>query len=124
MDAALWELLEEGESQDEIAAIIRLGQPGGAPPGVRLIAEVGPLATCRLKRRDIVSTREAEEVASFKAARIFGPDIEIEDQLPDNFSEAQAFVDERRPDGETATGRGCVVGVVDWGCDFAHPDFR
>ena len=49
MDAALWELLEEGEGQDEVAAIIRLGQPGVAPSGVRLIAEFGNIATCRLK---------------------------------------------------------------------------
>jgi outer membrane protein OmpA-like peptidoglycan-associated protein/dienelactone hydrolase len=124
MDAALWELLEEGESEDEIAAIIRLGKPGVAPPNVRLVAEFGNIATCRLKRADIVSTREAEEVASFKAARTFGPEPEIEEQLPDDFSEAHTFVDERRPDREVATGRGCVIGVVDWGCDFAHPDFR
>ena len=124
MDAALWELLEEGEGQDEVAAIIRLGQPGVAPSGVRLIAEFGNIATCRLKRGDIIPTREAETVASFKAPRILGPEPEVDEQLIADLSESDVFVDERRPLDETATGRGCIVGVVDWGCDFAHPDFR
>jgi hypothetical protein len=124
MDAALWELLDEGESEDEVAAIIRLGQPGVAPPGVRLVAEFGHIATCRVKRGEIIKTREAETVASFKAPRIFGPEPEPDDELLEDISESFTFVDERRPPEETATGRRCLIGVVDWGCDFAHPDFR
>src|SRR2546429_8136591 len=124
MDAALWELLEEGESEDEIAAIIRLGQPGVAPPGVRLVTQFGHIATCRLKRSAILATREDESVASFKAARVLAPEPEIEDSFLEDLPDSVAYVDERRPPDETATGRGVVVGVVDWGCDFAHPDFR
>jgi subtilisin family serine protease len=32
--------------------------------------------------------------------------------------------DLRRSDSINMTGRGVVVGVVDWGADFAHPNFR
>lgn len=124
MDAALWELLDEGESEDEVAAIIRLSRPGVAPPGVRLVAEFGHIATCRLKRRDILPTREAKTVGSLKAGRVHGPEPEPDDELLEGIPESLTFVDERRPPGESATGRGCVIGVVDWGCDFAHPDFR
>src|SRR5262245_32247373 len=116
MEAALWELLEEGDAEDEIAAIIRLGQPGVAPPGVRLVTVFGHIATCRLKRHSIVPVREDSLVASFKANRILVPEQEVDvpflQQLPEGF----AFIDERRPSQESATGRGVVIGVVDWGC--------
>lgn len=125
MDSALWELLEEGSGEDEVAAIIRLGRPGVAPAGVRLVSRFGSIATCRLRRGSILPTRESDDVASLKAARVLAPEqeIEVEDHLAE-LPESFPWKDERRPPGETATGRGVAVGVVDWGCDFAHPDFR
>ncbi len=124
MDPALWELIEEGNGDDEIAAIIRLGQPGTPPDGVRLVAQFADIATCRLKRVAIPAVREEEEVVSFKAPRLLAPEEEVELDDYEDFESSRSFVDERRPPNLTATGRGVVIGVVDWGCDFVHPDFR
>lgn len=67
MDPELWELLEEGNREDEVAAIIRLGQPGILPSGVRVIAQFGEIVTVRTTRGMIPEIRESAEVASFKA---------------------------------------------------------
>ena len=127
MDPELWEMLEEGDSEDEVAAIIRLGQPGIVPPGVRVIAQFGEIVTVRIiKRGSILDIREEAEVASFKAqGPPYGPDVELDDtELLEGLPEAIQPSDERRPPLLDATGRDVVVGIVDWGLDFAHPDFR
>ena len=55
----------------------------------------------------------------------FGPDVETDTAgVSEVTSDFHPGTDERRPPSESATGRGVVVGVVDWGFDFAHPDFR
>ncbi|MBF2062892.1 MAG: S8 family peptidase [Calothrix sp. C42_A2020_038] len=124
MDPALWELLGEGESQDEVAAIIRLEKHGILPEGVRIISQFGDIATCRLQRNSILEVRAEAAVASFKAPRLLVPEpVENYEGYPEN-KHSLSWVDERRPLHEEATGCGVVIGVVDWGFDFAHPEFR
>lgn len=124
MDAALFELLE-GAPDEEVAAILRL-RPGEPPPrGVRLHARFGEIATCRLRRGDIVAVRADPTVLSMKASRPLqheADDLLVETPAPP--LETIAEIDERRPPGLAATGSGVVIGVVDWGADIAHPDFR
>ncbi len=144
MDPALRELAaKRGEA--EVEAILRL-EPGAPPPaGVRVVARFGEIATVRLAREAIAEVWAAEEVASLKAARPFGPDPLPETTPPagaggeDTASEAASSLatndtsdgaaledpelgDRRRPPGLAETGRGVIVALVDWGCDFAHPN--
>jgi subtilisin family serine protease len=120
MDPAIWELAE-GDGEEEVEAVIRLESGTLPPPGVRLVARFGDVATCRIRRNDLVSTREAEAVASLKAPRLLGPEPSVYEAAEQSESVRH---DERRPSDLRRTGRGSVIGVVDWGCDFAHPDFR
>lgn len=124
MDPALWELLEEGESQDEVAAIIRLEKPGILPEGVRTIAQFGDIVTCRLPRNTILEVWSEAAVASFKAPRLLVPEPLGNDEIYQENMHPPAWMDERRPLVLEATGRGVIIGVVDWGFDFAHPEFR
>src|SRR6266496_2069806 len=126
MDPKLWEMLEVGDSEDEVAAIIRLGQPGIVPPGVHVIVQFGEIVTVRMKRGSILDIREEAVVASFKdSGPPMGPDVELDDtELLEGLPEALQPSDDRRPPSLDATGRDVVVGIVDWGLDFAHPDFR
>lgn len=118
MDPALHELVE-GDDEDIVDAVIRLDVGEPLPPGVRLIARFGTVATCRLRRGDVVRTRRNEAVDSMKAARfVYGEPASL-----DGDADIRA-TDLRRPPTLLATGRGVVVAVLDWGCDFAHPDFR
>lgn len=122
MDPALWEMLEEGTGEEEVRAIVRLRHDAPPPPSIRLVARFGDVATCRLRRQEIVNTRTDEAVASLKAPRPLRGEPGL--TTPVQAGEALRPGDRRRPDGLAETGRGVVVGCVDWGCDFAHPNFR
>ena len=57
---------------------------------------------------------------SVKASHDYHPEVE---RVEADAGPASAG-DERRPPDLGWTGRGVVLGVADWGCDFAHPDLR
>lgn len=123
MDPALEEMLK-GNGDDEIEAIIRLRYPGLVPRGVRIVAQFGDIATCRLKRNAIQQVHEDEACASLKAPRLLISDAEFEVPEPATvFQEDSYWHDDRRPKNIDVTGRGVVIGIVDWGFDFMHPDF-
>src|SRR5712692_10312228 len=126
MGADLWELFEDGKEDDDVAAIIRLGHYAVVPKGVRVVTQFNEIITVRIKRGDLLKVSGAPEVDSMIAGDAYlGADVELETAgLPELSSDTILPSDERRPKDVAATGRGVVVGVVDWGFDFAHPDFR
>jgi hypothetical protein len=124
MDPALRELLRRGDHrEEEIEAIIRLDQPQAGVEGVRIITRFGPIATCRLKREHIIEVREDENVRSLKATRVFAPEPEAVD-TDETLPLVVVQGDIRRPQELAFTGAGVVIGIVDWGCDFHHPNFK
>lgn len=122
MDPALQELLDAGETHDEVAVVVRLREVA-PPPGLRIVARLGPIATARVERAAIWQIYGHPAIASLKAPRWlvseYGPLIDREDAERVDATDT----DQRRPDDLAETGRGVLVGVIDWGCDFAHPDF-
>jgi|GEM_PF-1134747 len=121
MDPALEELLA-GEAAEELEVVLKL-RGAAAPPGVRVVARFGPVVTGRVERGRLRQVRAHPEVVSVKAPRL----LALEDEVP---LEASPLTleplpsDVRRPADLPETGRGVVIGVVDVGCDFAHPHFR
>src|SRR5882724_1955248 len=126
MGPDVWELFEDGNGDDEVAAIIRLGHYSALPKGVRVVTQFSEIITIRTTRANIPKVSSAAEVADIAAGNTYmGPDVEFEaSDSAELSSDTVLPTDERRPKDEAATGRGVVVGVVDWGFDFAHPDFR
>lgn len=123
MGPDLWEMYEDGKADDEVAAIIRLGHYGVLPKGVRVVTQFSEIITVRMTRSDVPNVSGAPEVANMVAGDTYlGPDVETDSGESQDLSVLPT--DERRPKEETATGKGVVVGVVDWGFDFVHPDFR
>ena len=126
MGPDLWELYEYGEADDEVAAIIRLAHFGAVPAGVRVIAQFEEIITVRLQRGDIPKISGAPETGGMSSGdNYLGPELELDavdaEALPAGVAVA---TDHRRPEDLAMTGRGIVIGVVDWGFDFRHPDFR
>ena len=79
MDPALQQLMAEGAPDDEVAVLLRLSDSTAAPPHVRLIAQFGNIATCRLQRSDIIAVRSSAPVRSMKAARLYGSTVVTEE---------------------------------------------
>lgn len=125
MDPALDELLRPGvgEASDEVEAIIRLDAANAEIPGVRIVSRFGPIATCRLTRDSIEATRNSPHVLSLKASRVIAPGDQS-DVGESSLSLTPVSSDTRRLASLPLTGANVVVGVVDWGCDFNHPDFK
>ncbi len=122
MDPALEELLAEGAADEEVAVIVRLADAAVVPPRVRVVSRFDHVVTCRLPRSAIVETRAHPAVRSVKAARdvISGGALGVAEAAAPPVSRT----DERRPPGLRETGRDVVLGLCDFGCDFAAPDFR
>src|SRR3984957_3850173 len=127
MGPDLWELFEDGKQDDEIAAIIRLGRSTVLPQNVRVITQFSDIITVRMQRGDLPKVSGSPEVVGMSSGELyFGADLEVEREP--GFAELSADTvlpsDERRPGGVSATGKSVIIGFVDWGFDFAHPDFR
>ena len=118
MDPALRELLAEGNPTEEIEAILRL-TPGATelPAEATEIARFAEIVTVRIQRQAIETVWTHPSVQSLKAPRALQFDEPSDDGLGEWFSGTSA----RRSFGNQ--GKGVVVGVIDWGFDFAHPAF-
>jgi subtilisin family serine protease/predicted chitinase len=125
MDPRLWELVAEGEHDDEVPAVVRLGRADALPPHLRPVTQFGMITTVRVRRGTIPQVRSDPAVVSMKAAEFLAPEpVPAPNDALAEFDDGLRPSDHRRPQREQATGRGVVVGVVDWGFDIAHPEFR
>jgi subtilisin family serine protease/LAS superfamily LD-carboxypeptidase LdcB len=142
MDPALRELLRNEPADRVVEAIIRFRWPGVELPGVRVVARFGCIATCRLPLAAVPEVRAHPDVVSLKAARPLGPegsrcgaheltdparidaDRRASEQTQAHGESPPGRDVPRRPDGLSLTGACVVVGVVDWGLDVDHPNFK
>ena len=142
MDPALRELLRNEPADRVVEAIIRLRRPHVELPGVRVVARFGSIATCRLPLASLPDVRARPDVVSLKAARPLGPEdrggqgraatastrldarVRAFERRPDRGEQPLGLDLARQPTGGPLTGAGVVVGVVDWGLDVDHPNFK
>ena len=127
MDPALLELIAAGAPGDEVAVIVRLKEGRDPPPGLRTIARFGTIATARAQRGHLAAIHAHPDIRSLKAPRVYSWEREDADDDGPGISEADpdpVASDLRRPRNLAETGEGTVVCIIDWGLDFAHPDFR
>ena len=124
MDPALQELADSGPSNQWVRALLRRKAKNVRLPSyIREITRFGNISTIRIRRKDIKRTWSSKGVASLKAPRL----LKLDDQnsgsefiRPESISRSSY----RRPAGLKATGKGVVIGCLDWGLDFTHQAFR
>lgn len=123
MDPALQQLISEGSPDDEVEVIIKLKDSLRLPTGVRVITRFGNVATVRMRRENISPVYDTEEIFSMKAARVFDSTV-LANEHTAAFPNHPIKTDVQRSLAHGPAGKGVVVGVIDWGIDFAHPNFR
>ena len=76
MDPMLWELLAEGSPDDTVEVLIKLAGPERAlPASIDVVARLGAIASCRIRRGDIEAIRRSEAVESMKGPRTIPVDL-------------------------------------------------
>src|SRR5215472_14493916 len=123
----LGEGLPQEDALVEVPVLAKLRDPSVPAGALRVISRLG----------EVVAVRRHPNVYSLKASRTYyaaGQDIEhngdsaagwpaeAANSAAGSYDGARA--PERLPDPLGATGRGVVLGVVGWGLDFAHSNFR
>jgi subtilisin family serine protease len=136
-DPALAEAAQQAEPDDELPVIVRLTEDMTLPDGVRVLTRFGDIATLRVRRSRLTDLAKHGSVIALEASRRLRLTDQKDRQRQASDGDkagphaSSASCDKsaaprysRRPTGVVATGRGVVVGVLDWGLDVAHPAFR
>lgn len=105
--------------QIEISVVAKLRNPDNVVPGLRLVSRFGQVVTGRAELNRLIEIRRHPEVLSLKASR-----DHYESLLASTADIGAAAARLETIDGAAVSGRGVVVAIVDWGCDFAHTNFR
>jgi hypothetical protein len=92
---------------------------------LRLVASLGKtrdgknsIVTARVPLNRLSDVRADPRIVSLKGAQQIGPFLHA------TVPEILAAPDKLPPDGNSRLGKGVVVGIIDYGCDFAHLNFR
>ena len=120
LDPALAEAVDAASPGDIIEGIVRLEDPRQVPPDFRVVSRFHRICTGRFAADRAWAIRRHPNVISLKATRSLG--------VQDDEVAADASLTVRTDSWTEAepppfTGRGCIVAALDFGLDFAHPNF-
>jgi subtilisin family serine protease len=120
LDPALAEAADATPADTILEGIIRLEDPSQVPPDFRVVSRFHRICTGRFAAGRTWTIRRHPNVISLKASRPLG--------LHDDGLDAVDRFDTRgwtKAENEALAfrGRGCIVAALDFGLDFAHPDF-
>lgn len=118
MDPALQEYIFQEAQESELEAIVKLVDADVAPVGLKIVARFGDIATCRLPVGQIHEVWSHEAVRSLKAPRYVNGE-----PIPTDDTEQETISIPTRKHQQQYSGKGVVIGIVDWGFDFTHSNF-
>lgn len=123
MDPALEEALRRLPPDREIEAAAWVAAGAPLPEALRVVATFGAeVLTGRVRIDRVAEVRGHPAIRSLKAARLVRPaDLAPGRGDGEGWGRGEAGPWRRGVPG--ATGAGCVLAFLDWGCDFAHPSF-
>jgi subtilisin family serine protease len=110
---------ESADGTTQVDVIAKLADPEEDVPGLRKVRTIGQIVTGTANIEEIEQVRQHPNVLSLKRAN------RIEKYLRFSVNEIEAQPQQMRPSlGSAFDGAGVIVGVVDFGCDFRHRNFR
>lgn len=113
------------ESSAEPSAVevtARLWDSSQAVPGLQIVTTAGDVVTGTVDVSDIQTVRSNPNIRSLKGASPLAPALKI--SVPEIRGEQTLITAELPPGSSAINGAGVIIGIVDAGCDFAHPNFR
>lgn len=120
IDPALVQEADDGSLRVDVMAVLR--DPNEQVPGLEVTQSVGDIVTGSCDVDDIEAVRQHPNIISLKGA------TKVESNLRFSVPEirgSQKALREALPTGaKVPDGTGVIVGVVDFGCDYAHENFR
>lgn len=123
MEALLWEVLSQGSADDIVEVLIKLTDSESVPENATIVAKIGNVVSCRIRRGDIEQIRGDNRVASMKASRLLQIEPSFEESHNIHWGGSEALEGNSRPSISSLTGEGVIIGIADWGFDFTHPNF-
>jgi subtilisin family serine protease len=104
-----------------VDVIAKLANPAEPVPGLEVVRTIGDIVTGTVGAADIESVRAHPNVMSLKRATELHADLEF--SVPE-IEAAQDALAAAFPGDTVHDGHGVIVGIVDYGCDFVHGNFR
>src|SRR5947207_409297 len=117
MDPALEYALRRGPPDRELEVAALIAEGATPPSGLRVVSIFDDVVTGRVRLDKVVEVRADRAIRSLKLTRLVRPADAI-------LGGSGGGGDSGRPPSCAATGAGVVLAFLDWGCDFAHPNFR
>jgi subtilisin family serine protease len=111
--------MSEESAAEEVPVLVRLVDPTIEVPHIRVVARFGSIVTGRVPLGRVLEARTDPNVASLKVSRQYAPTLDL--SVPE--IRATPSVLAAQLGGAAPSGRDVVVGVCDWGVDWAHKNF-
>lgn len=109
-------------ADDVIDVIAKLHDPRKKIEGLHVVNVIGQIVTGKLDADKIEDVRRDSNVISLKGARRLRPTLS--NSVPEICASRQQLEEAFPHDPEPLDGSDIIVGIIDHGCDFAHPNFR
>jgi subtilisin family serine protease len=120
MDPAFTSALDDGTVLVDVLA--KLQEPSQPVPGLNVVRQMGQIVTGTIKIDDIDTVRGNPNVISLKRAKKVHKQLEF--SVPEMNASQELLAQGLPSTAPTIDGTGVIVGVVDYGCDFNHKNFR
>lgn len=109
----------EEVASEEIPVVVSLIDAAIPVEGLTVVARFGHVVTGRVPLGRIVDVRTHPNIRSLKASQNYAPGLVF--SVPE-INASPLILSKLLPEG--VTGKGVIIGICDWGCDFAHANFR
>lgn len=107
---------------EAVDVIAKLRDPKTKVEGLNVVEEIGQIVTGMVDADKIEDVRRHPNVISLKAARRLRPTLA--NSVPEIRASREQFKEAFPCDPKPLDGSNVIVGIIDHGCDFAHPNFR